>query len=125
MGSRSDSTVIGMNEGIKTVIYPVKDVEKAKGRFRTLMGEPAYELPKVVGWKIEDQDFVLDGSARHRGLAGPVCYWHVDDVHSSLQALLDAGAELVEPVQDIGGGGLRAIVKDPEGNAMGLRETAR
>jgi hypothetical protein len=27
---RSVSIVIGMNEGIKTVIYPVKDVEKAK-----------------------------------------------------------------------------------------------
>jgi len=41
-----------------------------------------------------------------------------------LQALLDAGAELVQPVQDIGGGGLRVTVKDADGNAIGLLQAA-
>jgi predicted enzyme related to lactoylglutathione lyase len=112
--------VIGMNEGIKTVIYPVKDVEKAKALFRALMGEPAYESPAYVGYTIDGQNIGLDPNGRRHGLVGPVPYWHVDDIESSLQALLDAGAELVQPVQSIGGGGLRATVKDAEGNAIGL-----
>jgi predicted enzyme related to lactoylglutathione lyase len=114
-----------MNEGIKTVIYPVKDVEKAKALFRALMGEPAYETPAYVGYNINGQNIGLDPNGRRHGLVGPVCYWHVDDIQSSLQALLDAGAELVQPVQDVGGGGLRATVKDAEGNAIGLFGPAR
>jgi predicted enzyme related to lactoylglutathione lyase len=116
--------VIGMNEGIKTVIYPVKDIEKAKALFRALMGEPAYDSPAYVGYTIGDQNIGLDPTGRRHGLVGPVPYWHVDDIKSSLQALLDAGAELVQPVQEIGGGGVRAVVKDGDGNAIGLLGTA-
>lgn len=114
----------GMNDGIKTVIYPVTELPKAKALFRALMGEPAYDSPVYVGYTLGGQNIGLDPNGRRHGLVGPVCYWHVDDIQRSLQALLDAGAELVQPVQDIGNGGLRATVKDGDGNAIGLLQPA-
>lgn len=47
-------------------------------------------------------------------------YYHVDDIHKNLQSLLDAGAQLVQEVKDVGGGRLIASVKDPDGNIIGL-----
>jgi predicted enzyme related to lactoylglutathione lyase len=111
-----------VNEGIKTVIYPVKDVEKAKALFSALMGEPAFEQPAYVGFTIDGQNIGLTPGGDRRGAAGPVCYWQVDDIEGSLRALLDAGAELVQPVRHVGGGRRVASVKDAEGNEIGLAQ---
>jgi hypothetical protein len=72
--------------------HPVVDLAKARVRFRALMGEPAYDSPVYVGYTLAGQNIGLDPSWRRHGLVGPVCYWHVDDIRASLQALLDAGA---------------------------------
>jgi predicted enzyme related to lactoylglutathione lyase len=106
--------------GIKTVIFPVKDLAKAKALFRALMGEPAYEAPYYVGYNIEGQDIGLDPNGHRNGMTGPVCYWHVGDIQAARQALLDAGAEAQNDVRDVGGGRLIATVKDADGNAIGL-----
>src|SRR5262245_45746769 len=37
------STVVDMNEGIKTVLFPVSDPAKAKAVFRVLLGEPTHD----------------------------------------------------------------------------------
>ena len=49
---------------------------------------------------------------------------NVDDIGSTVKALLDAGAELQEDVRDVGGGKLVATVKDADGNAIGLMQSA-
>jgi predicted enzyme related to lactoylglutathione lyase len=48
----------------------------------------------------------------------------VDDLKSRLQTLLDTGAETQQDVTDVGGGKLIAIVKDPDGNLIGLVQPA-
>jgi predicted enzyme related to lactoylglutathione lyase len=53
-------------------------------------------------------------------MTGPVPYWHVDDIRATLAALLEAGAETLQDVQDVGGGRLIASVKDTDGNLVGL-----
>jgi predicted enzyme related to lactoylglutathione lyase len=53
-------------------------------------------------------------------MTGPIAYWHVDDINESLEALLDAGAEADQPIQDVGGGTLIATVRDGDGNITGL-----
>jgi hypothetical protein len=58
----------GMNEGIKTVIYPVTELEQAKALFRALMGEPAYDSPVYVGYSIGGQNIGLDPNGRRHGL---------------------------------------------------------
>ena len=109
-------------EGIKTVVFPVKDLERAKALFRALMGEPHHDAPYYVGYTIDGQNIGLTPSADRKGVAGPVCYWQVDDIRASLQALLDAGAEPLQDVRNVGGGRLIASVKDAEGNEIGLAQ---
>ena len=56
-------------------------------------------------------------------MTGPIGYWEVDDIRASLQQLLDAGAQADQDVQDVGGGRLIALVKDADGNTLGLMQS--
>ena len=83
-----------MTEGVKTIIYPVKDLAGAKTLFGALLGvEPVMDQPYYVGYRIADQDIGLDPNGARQGMTGPVAYWNVDDIRTTLKALLDAGAE--------------------------------
>jgi predicted enzyme related to lactoylglutathione lyase len=107
-----------MNQGIKTVIYPVKDMSHAKTVFRKLLGvEPYADESYYVGFKIGDQDI---GLVPNNNNAGMTAFYHIDDIKDSLQILLDAEAEVVQEIRNVGGGRLVASVKDKEGNLIGL-----
>jgi predicted enzyme related to lactoylglutathione lyase len=110
---------------LMTIIYPVKDLEKAKTLYATLLGvEPIMDAPYYVGFRVEDKDVGLDPHGHSQGMTGPVAYWNVDDINKSLEALLDAGAEMTQAVKDVGGGKLVATVKDADGNPIGLIQPA-
>ena len=110
-----------MTEGIKTLIFPVKDLAKAKATFGRLLGvEPYADQPYYVGFKVNDQDIGLDPNGHRSGMTGPVAYLHVEDIQSSMQVLLDAGGEAQGKVRDVGGGRQIVTVKDADGNAIGL-----
>ena len=110
-----------MNQGIKTVIYPVGDISEAKTFFSRLLGvEPYMDEPYYVGFTIGDQDIGLDPNGHKQGLAGPLDYYHVDDIKKSLQELLDAGAQAHQDIKNVGSGKLTALVKDSSGNIIGL-----
>ena len=99
-----------MNKGIKTVIYPVKDITQSKALFRKLLGvEPYADQPYYVGFKIGDQDIGLIPNGHN---ADMTAYFHVDDIKGSLQILLDADATIIQDIKDVGGGRLIASVKD-------------
>ena len=107
-----------MNKGIKTIIYPVKDVTQAKTLFRKLLGVEPYSCqPYYVGFKIGDQDIGLVPNGHNAGMAA---FYHIDDIKNSLQILLDAGAEIIQDIKDVGGGRLIASVKDTDRNIIGL-----
>jgi predicted enzyme related to lactoylglutathione lyase len=110
-----------VTSGLKTVVYPVKDLAQAKTLYRKLLGvDPIMDQPYYVGFKVEDQDVGLDPNGHAQGMTGPISYWHVDDVKSTLQSLLDAGAQAQRPISDVGGGKLVATVTDGDGNVIGL-----
>ncbi len=48
--------------------------------------------------------FPVRDIVRTKGMTGPVGYWQVSDIAKNLQSLLDAGAQLVRAVKDVGGG---------------------
>ena len=109
-----------MNQGIKTVIYPVTDLAQAKATFQTLLGvEPYADSPYYVGFKVGDMDIGLDPNG-HK--AGMTAYYNVDDIKQSLQSLLDAGADIVQEIKNVGGGKQIASVKDANGNIIGLSQ---
>ena len=84
-------------QGIRTIIYPVKDIAKAKALFSTLLGvEPYMDEPYYVGFRVGDQDIGLDPNGHKQGLTGPLAYFHVSDIKNSLQSLLDAGAQVIK-----------------------------
>jgi predicted enzyme related to lactoylglutathione lyase len=110
-----------MNQGIKTIIYPVKDIARAKTVFCKFLGvEPYADQPYYVGFKVGDQDIGLVPKGHN---AGMTAFYHVDDIKSSLRLLLDSGAQVQQDVKDVGGGVLIASVIDTEGNIIGLRQS--
>lgn len=112
-----------MNQGISTVVYPVKDISKAKAVFRDLLGvEPYADEPYYVGFKVSNQDIGLDPNGHEDGMTA---YYHVDDIRKSLNSLVDAGAKTVQEIKNVGGGRLIASVKDADGNIIGLLQDPR
>ena len=114
-----------MSSGVKTVIYPVKDLDRAKAFYGALVGaEPAVDTPYYVQFDLGDQRLGLDPNGHTRGFPGSVGYWEVEDINARVQELLAAGAEEHEGVKDVGGGALIASVKDADGNVIGLIQPA-
>ena len=110
-----------MTSGIKTIIYPVGDIARAKALYSTLVGgAPTMDEAYYVGFRVGDQDVGLDPNGHTQGMTGPVAYWHVADIETSLQDLLDAGAETRQAIRDVGGGKRIASVADADGNVIGL-----
>lgn len=110
-----------MTAGIRTIMYPVSDLDAAKGLYGGLFGvEPYMDEPYYVGYKVADQDVGLDPNGHSKGLTGPTGYWHVDDIEATLEALLARGATKVQDVADVGGGKLIATAQDFDGNVIGL-----
>ena len=107
-----------MNQGVKTIIYPVKDMARAKTQFRTLLGvEPYSDEPYYVGFKLGDQDIGLVPNSPE---AGTTAFYHVSDIKQSLQSLQDTGSQVLREINDVGGGRLVASVRDPDDNIIGL-----
>ena len=107
-----------MNQGIRTVIYPVKDIARAKALYSRLLGmKPYADEAYYVGFRVGDQEIGLDPNGHRAGMTG---YYHVDDIKKTLQLLLDAGAQAQQEIKDVGEGKLIASVKDADSNIIGL-----
>ncbi len=106
---------------MKTIIYPVKDLARAKALYDSLLGvAPSMDESYYVQYSVADQEVGLDPKGHSQGMTGPVGYWHVGDIKKTLKQLLDAGAESLQAIRDVGGGRLIATVKDADGNVIGL-----
>lgn len=110
-----------MRQGISLLIYPVRDISQAKTLYSRLLGvEPYMDGAYYVGFRVGDQEIGLDPNGHNKGMTGPVGYHQVGDIGESLQALLNAGAQVQQEVTDVGGGKLIASIKDADGNIIGL-----
>ncbi|GAA4056244.1 VOC family protein [Actinomadura miaoliensis] len=108
-------------QGIKTVLHPVSDLEKAKEVYAALLGiQPQTDGSYYVGFDAEGQHIGLVPGGGPQGLTSPVAYWHVSDIEAKLAELTAAGATIKDPASDVGGGRLVATVTDPDGNVLGL-----
>jgi predicted enzyme related to lactoylglutathione lyase len=111
-----------MIEGLRTVIYHVRDLVLAKSWYsQVLSREPYFDQPFYVGYSVGgfELGLVPDGKS---GAGGTVAYWGVADAATALQRLVELGATIVEPLQDVGEGIRVATVSDPFGNAFGIIE---
>ena len=107
-----------MSAGVKTVIYPASDLARAKAAFSAVLGAaPDMDEPYYVQFNVGDQAIGLDPNG-HK--SGAVVYYQITDIKSTLQALLETGAQVNQDVTDVGGGRLIASVMDADGNLIGL-----
>ena len=108
-------------EGIKTVLHPVSDLEKAKPVYAALLGvAPQADSAYYVGFETGGQQIGLVPGGGPQGMTSPVAYWHVPDIEAKIAEVTAAGAAVNEPAHDVGGGRLVATVTDPDGNVLGL-----
>jgi predicted enzyme related to lactoylglutathione lyase len=109
------------NQGIKTVLHPVTDLEAAKAVYTALLGvAPQADAPYYVGYDVAGQHIGLVPNGGPQGMTSPVAYWHVDDIEAKLAEVTAAGAAVNEAAHDVGGGRLVATFTDPDGNVLGL-----
>ena len=105
------------NQGVKPVLHPVTDLDKALVVFVALLGQGTdHDAPYYVGYEVAGQHIGLVP----RGTGGPVAYWHVPAIEAKLAEVTAAGATVKDAPKDVGGGRLVATVVDPDGNVLGI-----
>ena len=117
--------------GLRTAIYHVDDIERAKGWYsRALAVSPYFDQPFYVGFNVGGYELGLqprDPAAGSGEVAGGaarretvVTYWGVNDAKAAVARLLELGATARDDVQDVGDGIVVSTVTDPFGNALGV-----
>src|SRR5215469_12201798 len=108
-------------QGIKTVLHPVSDVEKAKAVYIALLGvQPTADAAYYVGFDTEGQHIGLVPGGGPQGMTSPVAYWHVTDIEAKLAEVTAAGATVKDSPRDVGDGRLVATFTDADGNVLGV-----
>jgi predicted enzyme related to lactoylglutathione lyase len=111
-----------MVQGLRTAIYPTPDLARGKAWYcQVLERDPYFDEPFYVGFAVGgfELGLVPDGEP---GAAGVQAYWGVPDAGAELVRLEALGAQVHEPVKDVGGGIRVGSVRDPFGNVFGIIE---
>lgn len=111
--------------GLRTVVYFVPDLERAKAWYSELLGvAPYFDTPYYVGYNVGGFELGLhpqEGDQR-AGAGGPVSYWGVSNLAEFRERLIERGAGAVSKIDDVGEGIRVATLTDPFGNLVGLIE---
>jgi lactoylglutathione lyase len=111
-----------MRLGLRTVVYHVEDLERAKNWYTKAFGvKPYFDEDFYVGFDIGGYELGLhpDMEGVTRG-NNAVAYWGVEDIESAYRHMLEIGARKDSPIRDVGGDIKVAQVRDPFGNVVGL-----
>jgi predicted enzyme related to lactoylglutathione lyase len=114
-----------MFQGLRTVIYHVEDIARAKAWYARVLGfEPYFDEPFYVGFSVGGYELGLDPdpSAGKPGAGGAVAYWGVENADRAWKRLLELGAAKHSDLREVGGGIRVATVRDPFGNVLGIIE---
>ncbi|MBT8324130.1 MAG: VOC family protein [Winogradskyella sp.] len=106
--------------GLRTTIYKVEDLEKAKAWYSKAFGvQPYFDEPFYVGFNIKGYELGLlpDDSIKGDNVFS---YWGVDDIQNEYNRLLEIGASEHEHPTNVGGDIMVCSVKDPWENIIGL-----
>ena len=113
-----------MFKKLRTVIYHVDDLAKAKEWYTKITGiSPYFDESFYIGFNISGCELGLDpdltgiNSGEHS-----VAYWSVDDIENAVNNLTNYGASITNAISEVGDGIKVAVVKDPFGNCIGLIE---
>lgn len=109
--------------GLRTAIYKVSDMEKAKAWYsKVFETEPYFDEPFYIGFNIAGYELGLHPE-ENESVDKPesvLTYWGVSDVDSEYKRLLSLGATEHEQPTNVGGEIVVASAKDPWGNIIGI-----
>ena len=109
--------------GLRTVIYKVSDLKKAKDWYAKAFKTEAYfDEPFYVGFNIggyelgllPEEEPIIDKSE------SVLAYWGVYDIEKEYKRLLGLGATKAEKPKNVGEEIMVGTVKDPWGNIIGI-----
>ena len=110
--------------GLRTAIYHVEDLQKAKEWYSEVLGiSPYFDEPFYVGFNVGGYELGLnpDMTGVTKG-SNVIAYWGVADARAAHQRAQELGAANHSDPQDVGGGVIVATVTDPFGNVFGIIE---
>jgi len=110
-------------QGLRTVVYGVPDLERAKDWYTEALGvKPYVDEPYYVGFNVGGYELALNpkGTVAQPVGSGVRVFWGVDNIDEELDRLLSIGAKPHKPVEDIGADIKVASILDPYGNLIGL-----
>jgi predicted enzyme related to lactoylglutathione lyase len=118
-------SVPGFFHGLRTAVYFVGDVGKAKAWYSEALGiQPYFDEPFYVGFNVGGYELGIHPSSEQYPSAagGSTAYWGVSNAADAHARLLRLGATQYTPIEDVGGGIRIGAVRDPFGNILGIIE---
>jgi len=113
-----------MLKGLRTIVYHVNDLTKAKEWFRAVFEiEPYFDEPFYVGYNVGGFELGLDpDSSTYKPGNSSVTYWGVEDIETCFKKFETLGIETHEAPKNVGGAIWVGSIYDPFGNVIGLIE---
>ncbi len=107
--------------GLRTVVYRVSDIQKAKEWYSKVLNiQPYFDEPFYVGFNVGGYELGLHPNEGGTSKKSGGAYWGVDDVKGKYEELLKMGAVAAEEPAEVGGGIVVAAITDPWGNDFGI-----
>ena len=109
--------------GLRTTIYKVEDINKAKKWYAKAFGtEPYFDEPFYVGFNIGGYELglLLEENPTTDKPESVLTYWGVNEIEKVYNHFLESGAIENEKPHSVGEPLMVASVKDPWGNVIGL-----
>lgn len=112
-------------QGLRTVIYQVPDLTKAKAWYSVAFEVfPYFDEPFYAGFSIGGYELGLVPAEEEEVKAdrSVMAYWGVTNADAAFKSLIEKGALEHEAVHHVGGEIYVASVYDPFGNIIGIIE---
>lgn len=106
----------------RTLLTPSSDLAATRAAYAPLLGEPMINEDYYLAWQLGDLHIGFAPGGGPHALAGPTPFWDVPDLEEAVVALAAAGASVRQEPMDVGGGTRTALLTDPDGNPLGLRQ---
>ena len=109
--------------GLRTVVYMVDDLEKAKTWYNKAFNvKPYWDTPYYVGFNIGGYELGLHPKekAKCTDNGTVLSYWGVENIKKTYKSLIALGAAKHEEPNNVGGEIIVASVYDPWKNIIGI-----
>lgn len=109
--------------GLRTVIYSVGDLNKAKEWYsKAFKTQPYFDEPFYVGFNIGGYELGLHPEEKPANVKAEsvIAYWGVNEINKAYDRFIALGATEHEKPTNVGGELMIASIKDPWGNIIGL-----